>query len=249
MRQRRLRIIAGPNGSGKSSFKRNYLDKHPHWLGVYINPDDIEREIVDQRQLDLGRFKVKSDKARILDFLGKASQIVNNGLLDQVLKLDFKKNVLIFDEVKLNSYFVSALADFLHLSLVDAGTSFTFETVMSYAGKIELLKKAKSLSFRTYLYYLCPDNPEICVDRVALRVKQGGHDVPTEKIVDRYYRSLDNLLPAIRATDRAFIFNNASAGGAAWVAEVTNGSEIETKTQDIPAWFVKYVLDKLTQPK
>ena len=38
----RLRIFAGPNGSGKSTLK-SVLKRE--WLGIYINPDDIELNI------------------------------------------------------------------------------------------------------------------------------------------------------------------------------------------------------------
>jgi ABC-type cobalamin/Fe3+-siderophores transport system ATPase subunit len=35
-------MFAGPNGSGKSTLK-DILK--PEWLGVYINPDDMEKNI------------------------------------------------------------------------------------------------------------------------------------------------------------------------------------------------------------
>jgi len=46
----RLRIFAGPNGSGKSTFKKMLRQE---LLGVYINPDEIEKEIRDLGFLDL----------------------------------------------------------------------------------------------------------------------------------------------------------------------------------------------------
>ncbi len=51
----RLRMFAGPNGSGKSTIK-SVLP--PELLGVYINPDDIEREIRQAGHLDLRPFSV-----------------------------------------------------------------------------------------------------------------------------------------------------------------------------------------------
>jgi pantothenate kinase-related protein Tda10 len=39
----RLRMFAGPNGSGKSTFKSII---QPELLGVYINPDEIEKKFV-----------------------------------------------------------------------------------------------------------------------------------------------------------------------------------------------------------
>lgn len=43
------------------------------------------------------------------------------------------------------------------------------------------------------------DNPQINVARVKHRFKNGGHDVPVEKITSRYFRSLDNLRAAIES--------------------------------------------------
>lgn len=48
----RLRMFAGPNGSGKSAIK-DLLPKQ--LLGVYVNPDEIEKAIRDVGFLDLGR--------------------------------------------------------------------------------------------------------------------------------------------------------------------------------------------------
>ena len=46
----RLRMFAGPNGSGKSTFKSII---QPELLGIFINPDEIEKQIRDYDFLDL----------------------------------------------------------------------------------------------------------------------------------------------------------------------------------------------------
>jgi predicted ABC-type ATPase len=46
----RLRMFAGPNGSGKSTFKSII---RPELLGIFINPDEIEKEIRDYDFLNL----------------------------------------------------------------------------------------------------------------------------------------------------------------------------------------------------
>jgi predicted ABC-type ATPase len=53
---------------------------------------------------------------------------------------------------------------------------------------------------------------EINIGRIRYRVSQGGHAVPEDKIVSRYYRSLELLIPAIKSTNRAFIFDNSGEG-------------------------------------
>ncbi len=67
--------------------------------------------------------------------------------------------------------------------------TFTFETVMSHPDKIELLHKAQQSGFRTYLYYVATEDPEINISRVENRVSSGGHPVPREKI--KKWRTFD----------------------------------------------------------
>jgi predicted ABC-type ATPase len=72
---------------------------------------------------------------------------------------------------------------------------------------------------------------------------EGGHDVPPIKIRDRYYKSLKNLLSAVKATHRAFIFDNSGAS-VTFFAEITNGKNIFIENSNVPNWFRKYVLEK-----
>jgi len=246
MRVPRLRMFAGPNGSGKSTIKDKIFKINPNWLGVYINPDDIEREIAETGHLDFGHFKVRTNDIGIRNFLTKADQLVGNGLDREVARLQFRKNLLLFNNVPLNSYFVSAIADFLHEKLVVSKKTFSFESVMSHPQKIELLKRALKTGFRNYLYFVATEDPEINVSRVKTRVEQGGHGVPEVKIRSRYYRSLDNLLAALRQTDRAYIFDNSGVE-ATLIAEVTDGKNVEIRNSNVPVWFKKYVLDKGTK--
>jgi predicted ABC-type ATPase len=76
-------------------------------------------------------------------------------------------------------------------------------------------------------------------------VSQQGHDVPREKIISRYERSLDLLLRAIRATDRAYLFDNSSqAFERSWFAEVAEGTHFKLRTDTVPAWFMTNVIEK-----
>jgi len=133
--------------------------------------------------------------------------------------------------------------------LLDAGISFTFETVMSSSDKVEFLRKAQERGFRTYLYYVATEDPDINISRVESRVAEGGHPVSREKIVSRYYRSLDLLLDAIQYTNRAYIFDNSSfegpSTGRVWIAEVTDAAVFEFKADIMPYWFKTALWDKL----
>jgi len=146
-----------------------------------------------------------------------------------------------------NAYFAAVAVDFLRRKLIERKMDFTFETVMSHPGKVELLAEARSKGYRTYLYYVATDDPQINISRVQNRVATGGHDVPVEKIEERYHKSLALLMNAIANTDRAYIFDNSTdsaRGEQTWLAEITGGKELEFKSKQIRAWFKQAVLDK-----
>ena len=237
----RLRMFAGPNGSGKSTLKSVIFDD---LLGIYINPDEIEKEIKRFDFLDLKQYGIDTESDEILDFFKQSTLLEKADLLDEADCLRFDDDKLSFFEVSVDSYFASVCADFIRRKLLEKRVSFTFETVMSSADKIELLKAAKQLGYRTYLYYIATDDYDINIARVKQRVEAGGHNVPENKIIDRYTRSLNNLSKAIKQSDRAYLFDN-SGDASVWVCEITDGQTIEYKQDAIPSWLYKYGVEGL----
>ncbi len=158
--------------------------------------------------------------------------------------LRFGDNKLIIDEMKIDSYLASAATDFIRHKLIQMGNSFTFETVMSHPGKIEILQKAQEKGYRTYLYFIATEDPEINITRIQHRIKTGGHSVPKNKIRNRYDRSLALLSQAIQFINRAYIFDN-SRQEPIWLAEITDGKILEMKSEWVPDWFEKALLKKL----
>ena len=236
----RLRMFAGPNGSGKSSLKA-VIDRN--LLGVYINPDEIEAEIRQFDFLNFDRFGIETSESEIRQFFHESTLLKKADLLDEAEGLRFNDQRLNFFAVEINSYFASVCADFIRQKLILARQSFTFETVMSSPDKVLLLEQSRQIGYRNYLYFVATNNPNINIARVKQRVQNGGHDVPTNKIIARYARSLDLLWPAIQATDRAYIFDN-SGSEFLWLAEITGAAQIEIKSDKLPTWFQKYVLNK-----
>lgn len=241
----RLRMFAGPNGSGKSTIKL-FVSKiiSEKLFGYYINPDEFEKSIKRSGFLDFNDFNLKIDENEALDFFQKSDWLKKEGLTAEIAKLSFSENRLNFTGVAVNSYLASVASDFVRRKLLASRQTFTFETVMSASNKVEFLAEAQAAGYRTYLYYVATEDPEINISRVGIRVKAGGHNVPSDKITSRYYRSLDALWEAIKHCNRAYIFDN-SAAESEWVAEVTDAKTIELKTDVAPVWFKKYVLDKI----
>lgn len=238
-------MFAGPNGSGKSTLK-NLL--RPELLGIYLNPDDIEREIRQQGFLDFARYQVASTANEVLPFFRNSSFLIAAGYAAACENLAFTDGRLNFRNVEVDSYFASVLVDFLRQKLLEQKISFTLETVMSHPSKVEQLTRAQAAEYRTYLYFVATDDPRINVSRVRNRVQLGGHPVPEDRIVNRYYRSLDLLMEAIKYTNRAYIFDNSTDGKdqqLIWLAEITDGKDLVLKPDRLPAWFKRSVLDKI----
>lgn len=238
----RLRMFAGPNGSGKSTLKSILSNR---LLGVYINPDEIEKNLRGQTWFDLSSFGIATDRQALSEFFSASELLKKANLLNVLSKLKVKNNQVCFETFEINSYLASVLADFIRHQLLKNGLSFTFETVMSSADKIVFLRKAQDCGYRTYLYYVATEDPAINLSRIAHRVKMGGHPVPENKIFDRYSRSLDLLMDAIAVSNRAYLFDN-SGEQQIWIAEITNGYELEMKASYAPHWFKTAVLDKVT---
>ncbi len=85
------------------------------------------------------------------------------------------------------------------------------ETVLSTAKYRRLVAKAKAHGFAIWLLYVVLDSPDRNVERVRLRVRKGGHDVPEDKIRARYARSLDQFPWFLEQADRAWIYDNSGA--------------------------------------
>jgi predicted ABC-type ATPase len=229
----RLRLFAGPNGSGKSSLQKVIK---PEFLGDVINPDELEKELKSNRYISMSQFYITADHDQLFDFLKSSSLLKRSGLLKDIDKLTLQENNLHFEGVDINSYWAAVLSDFIRRQWIKQRRTFSFESVMSSPDKIEFLKMAKEQGYRVYLYFIATVDPEINVSRVRSRVEDGGHDVPKDKIISRYFRSIQVLWDAIPICDRAYIFDN-SGDQQIWFAEVTSGKTLSLKQDDVPDWF------------
>jgi predicted ABC-type ATPase len=88
------------------------------------------------------------------------------------------------------------------------GLDFCFETVLSTERNLLLLQKAKADDYFIRSHYVITADPEINVERVQQRVANGGHDVPKEKIISRYYRSARFVKNLVGVSDVCNIYDN-----------------------------------------
>ena len=241
---KRLRIFAGPNGSGKSSLVPIISDKQVD-LGIYVNADNIKKELQETRCLDFAAFSLSLDLHHLKGQFRSSSlyPISNGNELSKHLH-SLNNQLSVSDHYPINDYFTAFLSEYLRIQLLNSCNKFTIETVMSHVSKIEFLKTAKEQGFKIYLYFISLENSELCVNRVRARVEQGGHDVPVQKITERYERTMNFLLDAIRLADRAFLFDNSYSSPKLFATAENEQIKLEN-TSYAPLWFQKYVLEKL----
>lgn len=135
-------------------------------------------------------------------------------------------------------------AELLRETLLRSGKDFTFETVLSTERNLELLKRAKEKDYEIYAIFVMTKDSSINVQRVQRRAQAGGHDVPKDKIISRYQKSLKNLSRLVRIADHTRIIDN-SGELPALICEV-HGSSVTI--YDNPCWSKKEILVLLTKP-
>ncbi len=123
---------------------------------------------------------------------------------------------------------------------LQSGVSFVSETVFSHPSKIELIAQAQALGYRVVLLVVCVDDPQMLLARVRQRVSEGGHDVPAQRILDRYPRTLQNLKQAVRLADLAMLFHNPNIGkglpAAPQRVAVCRKGLVKQRSDMLPAW-------------
>ncbi len=91
---------------------------------------------------------------------------------------------------------------------IENNKDFSFETVLSSRYKLDILKKAKEKGYFIKCIFVVTENPCINVARVAGRVESGGHYVDNDKIVKRYYNSINNIKRLMELCDILHVYDN-----------------------------------------
>lgn len=116
---------------------------------------------------------------------------------------------------------------------IEAHQTVGVETVLSSPKYRRLVELAKTKGFEVRLIYVILRSPDLNVERVRLRVRKGGHDVPEDKVRERYTRSLAQMPWFLDQADRAWILDN-SGSEPRLIAE-KQGGEVTIDPRAMPA--------------
>lgn len=246
----RMRVFAGPNGSGKSTMYRQVLatrvNDRPIDLGIYLNPDDIGKKLCEVGEINIRKeFGVAADRGAFVRFARRSGLL--NGPFDQAAfrsGFRFIGSRFRLARIEFVDQFAQLLTAYLCDLLLKRRKKFSFETVFSHSSKLDLIEQAKDKGYKTYLYFIATNSPEINKDRVRTRVLQGGHDVPADRIEKRYELALKQMLPALNACYHGFVFDNSGPEPVVF-AEVKQLEELRAwrwNFKAIPDWFIRSYL-------
>lgn len=88
------------------------------------------------------------------------------------------------------------------------------------------------------LFYSYLDNPVLCENRIKIRVLNGGHNIPKEDIIRRFYRSKENFWNVYKdLVDEWNLFYNGNSEYIL-VAQYIN-NDIEIFSENLYNDFVK----------
>ena len=142
-------------------------------------------------------------------------------------------------ELGIDAYEAAAVAERVRGALVASNESFVFETVFSdpNGAKVDFLREAAERGYTVILCFIGLDATSTSDERVAMRVMQGGHDVPLDKLEARYPRSLDNLRRAIAELPRVLVYDNSDLSAPfRQVAEFEEG-RLVGDWPPLPSWL------------
>ena len=144
--------------------------------------------------------------------------------------LRFVNADVLASELGLTAYEAADAAAALRAALIGRKESFIFETVLSdpVGDKVAQLRELAEQGFEVALIFIQISDPQVSLERVSMRVSQGGHDIPDDKLLARFDRTRANLQRAIQQLPHVIIFDNSDlAHPYAHVASYRHGKSVE----------------------
>jgi len=86
---------------------------------------------------------------------------------------------------------------------------FAFETTLGGHTIAALLEKALTAGIEVRIWFVGLSSPELHIARVRSRVAWGGHDIPDEKIRERYDQSRINLIELMPKVTELKVYDNS----------------------------------------
>ena len=142
-------------------------------------------------------------------------------------------------ELEIDAYAAAKIAARIREELIAREESFVFETVLSdpVGEKVASMARWQTKGYAVVMCFIGLSDARISDTRVAMRVSQGGHDVPSDKIKSRFPRTLENLKRAIDSLEHVLVYDNSDLHAPyRQLARFEAGKAVHLES-DLPSWF------------
>lgn len=121
---------------------------------------------------------------------------------------------------------------------INDGVSFHLETTLPGAAIIRQINEAKAHGFTITLYFVGVDSVRVALDRVHLRMANGGHGIADEFIIKRFNQLNTNLRKILPLCDNAILFDNTSKFRQIAILEDKRLIDCDS---GLPYWFIDLI--------
>ena len=135
-----------------------------------------------------------------------------------------------------HSYDAALLASEMRSRLLQEGRSLCFETVFSHPSKIDFVARAETLGYAIVFVFIHLESVALNQARIAQRVSEGGHAVPSDKVEQRIPRTLVNVREALPLCDQVHILDNSRAEDPFIQVATIRDGHVETYAATLPDW-------------
>ena len=111
--------------------------------------------------------------------------------------------------------------------LLQKGETFAFETTLATKSYKQKIEWAQANGYEVTLLFFWLDSPNMAKKRVAQRVAEGGHSIPSQTIERRYHNGIANLFAIyMDMVDICYIFDNSEGERTPIAKKYKGGKEI-----------------------
>lgn len=172
----------------------------------------INHQIIDQIQLD---YKNTPLAVFLIGTNGSGKSSLRNYLNLSDIQSNIDPDVLnrIYKTKYPNNYQIEAAKQALKMydEAVNLGLNICLESTLAGRGTMARIKAAKADGYYTIGFYIGLNSVELNLERIAMRVARGGHDIPEDIVRRRFYESADNLVKIKDNFDMLHVIDNSEA--------------------------------------
>lgn len=142
-------------------------------------------------------------------------------------------------ELQVDAAVAAQMVTALRRQMLVGKESFVFETVFSdpAGDNLQFLKDAVASGCLVLMCFIGIGSAQKSEERVAMRVSQGGHDVPSEKLKTRFARTMGNLQSAIKELPHVMIFDNSDLREPFRPVARYEEGNVVVVNEPAPGWF------------